>query len=110
MRLSARTLVFAIIALFGTCSIAISAETITGAVRGAVQDESGGVLPGVTVEASSADGRVFATAVTDGAGRYVFSALPAGAVRLTFQLEGFAPAVATLAVDQNAVAQLDEHL
>jgi len=110
MRLSARMLVFVTIALFGMCRAAAAAEAVAGAVRGAVQDDSGGVLPGVTVEASSADGRVLATAVTDEAGRYTFSALPAGAVRITFQLEGFAPAAGTVAVEKDAEVRLDGRL
>ena len=55
-------------------------------------DESGGVLPGVTVAAISDDGRTLATAVTDQVGRYAIDSLPQGAVRLTFQLEGFSNA------------------
>ena len=45
-------------------------------LHGVVADESGGVLPGVTVVATSQDGRVLATAVTDEVGRYAFR--PAG--------------------------------
>jgi hypothetical protein len=60
-------------------------------VHGVVADESGGVLPGVTVEAAAEDGSILATSVTDAVGRYAFRELPA-TVRLTFQLEGFAPA------------------
>jgi hypothetical protein len=60
-------------------------------VRGVVTDESGGVLPGVTVMAT-ADGRLLATTITDGAGRYVLGPLAAGRVTLTFQLDGFASA------------------
>jgi hypothetical protein len=71
-----------------------------GRARGVIADESGGVLPGVTVVATALDGRVLATSVTDAVGRYTFGALPS-TVRLTFQLEGFSPATVevTLAPD-----------
>jgi len=112
MRGSIRKLIFVAIALFGIGSVATPAytDTVTGTVRGAVQDESGGVLPGVTVEASAADGRALATSVTDERGEYAFSALPAGSVLITFHLEGFAPAAATLPVEKDAEAHLDQHL
>jgi hypothetical protein len=74
-------------------------------VRGVVSDESNGVLPGVTVVATSANGRVLATTVTDGVGHYVIGPLAPGPVTVTFQLEGFAPAAAkvTIAADVDAV-------
>jgi Carboxypeptidase regulatory-like domain len=64
--------------------------------RGVVADESGGVLPGVTVVATAPDGRVLATAVTDAVGRYTLDGLPAATVTVTFQLEGFSVAAAEL--------------
>jgi hypothetical protein len=67
-------------------------------VRGVVTDESKGVLPGVTVVAAAADGRVLATTVTDGGGRYVMGPLAPGPVTVTFQLEGFAAASVRVAI------------
>ena len=61
----------------------------SGLVSGEVTDASGGVLPGVTVVAATSDGRVLAQTVTNDIGRYVFSALPPGPLRLTFELQGF---------------------
>jgi hypothetical protein len=59
-------------------------------IVGAVRDESGGVLPGVTVEASSpAIIEKVRTAVTDEQGRYRIEALRPGLYRLTFSLTGF---------------------
>ena len=74
----------------------VSAFAAGSGLHGVIADESGGVLPGVTVVATSPDGRVLGTSVTDAVGRYAFSALPATAVRLTFQLEGFTPAAVEL--------------
>jgi hypothetical protein len=69
-------------------------------VRGVVADESGGVLPGVTVVAISPEGQVLATVVSDGAGAYSIGPLVAGRVRLTFQLEGFTTASVQVTVTE----------
>ena len=59
-------------------------------IVGAVRDESGGVLPGVTVEAASpAIIEKIRTAVTDDQGRYRIEALRPGIYKLTFSLTGF---------------------
>ena len=69
-----------------------------GRLHGVVADESGGVMPGVTVVATAADGRVIGTAVTDEVGRYAFPRIAASSVRLTFQLEGFADSIVDVAI------------
>src|SRR5262247_4761360 len=67
-------------------TVAFSQGTLTGTVR----DESGGVLPGVTVEASSpALIEKVRTAVTDGSGQYRITELTPGTYTLTFSLTGF---------------------
>jgi hypothetical protein len=74
-------------------------------VRGIVSDESGAVLPGVTAVASAADGSVLATAVTDGAGKYVLGPLAVRQAQITFRLDGFSPVSVTVAIaDGDAVA------
>lgn len=98
MRLSGRTLPILLFALFAFCSNATSTEAATGRARGVVADESGGVLPGVTIVATAEDGRVLATAVSDAAGSYTFGTLPATRVTLTFQLEAFSTAVLEILV------------
>ena len=65
------------------------------AVAGTVTDETGGVLPGVTVEARDSAGGAPRVAVTDGAGRFSFPALEPGAYELTVILPGFVTAVRT---------------
>src|SRR4029453_1670587 len=61
-----------------------------GTLTGTVRDASGGVLPGVTVEAASpALIEKVRTAVTDSAGVYRIVNLDPGAYSLTFTLEGF---------------------
>ena len=59
-------------------------------LTGTVRDTSGGVLPGVTVEASSpALIEKVRTAVTDDTGQYRIVDLRAGIYTLTFTLPGF---------------------
>ncbi len=79
-------------------------------VRGTAVDRSGGVLPGVTVTATTSDGRFLATAVTDEAGKYSFDGLPVGRVRLTFQLDGFGTVGVQLVVQPGAEIDVLERL
>ena len=61
------------------------------ALAGVVTDDSGGVLPGVTVEASSpALIEKVRSAVTDGSGRYRIESLQPGRYSIKFSLPGFA--------------------
>ena len=63
-------------------------------IAGAVTDDTGGVLPGVAVEAASPvliEGSRLA--VTDARGRYAFTALRPGVYTVTFTLTGFTTVV-----------------
>jgi hypothetical protein len=100
----------AIVALFVMPSTVAAGQPAPGVARGQVTDSSGGVLPGVTVAATAADGRILKTAVTDGSGRYLIPALPAGAIVLTFQLEGFASAAVELEVLAGAESRVVQRL
>ena len=67
-------------------SLASAQATITGIVK----DSSGGVLPGVTVEATSPDLiEKVRTATTDAEGRYRIDQLRGGTYSVTFSLPGF---------------------
>ena len=72
------------------CLVAPTAAWAQASVAGAVKDTSGGVLPGVGVEAASpALIEKVRTAVTDGSGRYRVEDLRPGTYTLTFALPGF---------------------
>lgn len=58
-------------------------------IAGTVTDESGAVLPGVTVTAVHIDTGQTRTAVTEGAGTYLITALPVGHYRISTELSGF---------------------
>ena len=80
--------------LLWLASAALSAQT-TGSLVGRAMDESGGVLPGVGVEARSPALQGSRSATTDSAGRYRLTLLPPGDYEVTFSLPGFAADVKT---------------
>src|SRR4051812_35818589 len=62
----------------------------TAGISGVVKDSSGGVLPGVTVEAASpALIEKVRTSTSDGEGRYNIVDIPPGTYTVTFTLTGF---------------------
>ena len=69
-----------------------SAQEQSGSIQGTVKDSSGGVLPGVTVEARSPNLVGVSTAVTDERGIYRFPALPPATYIISAALDGFNPA------------------
>src|SRR2546422_4464769 len=74
------------------CLVMLPASSYAqSAVAGVIKDSSGGVLPGVTVEASSSSliEKSRAT-VTDATGQYRITDLTPGTYTLTFTLTGFA--------------------
>lgn len=72
-----------------------AAQEQTGSIQGIVKDAQGAVVPGATVEASTA-GKVGAiTTTSDTQGIYRFPALPPGVYDVTATLAGFAPAKVT---------------
>jgi len=64
-------------------------QTQTGTITGTVVDETGAVLPGVTVTLTSPDMLGARTMVTTERGHYQFVSLPPGFYEIKFELEGF---------------------
>ncbi len=67
----------------------------TAELNGRVTDESGAVLPGVTVTAVQTATGLTRSSVTDDTGSYFFSTLPTGPYRLEVALQGFKTYVQT---------------
>lgn len=68
----------------------VFAQAGTGSLRGYVRDESGAILPGVTVTASSPAIMAPQVAVSDGSGYYRVLNLPPGTYAVLAELSGFA--------------------
>jgi Carboxypeptidase regulatory-like domain len=81
-----RRYILALALLF--CATAAHAQQ-TGQIFGKVSDTSGGVMPGVTVTASSPVLLQPLVAITSETGTYQFSQVPIGVYTVTFELVGF---------------------
>jgi hypothetical protein len=68
-------------------ALPVVAQETTGSIEGTVRDNSGGVLPGVTVEAVGPSGTI--SSVTDSNGRFRFARVPPGSYRVRASLSGF---------------------
>ena len=82
-------------ALIGIAAILLPAVALAqdGQIAGTVRDTSAGVMPGVTVEATSpALIEKVRTTTTDNNGQYRLTNLPVGTYTVTFTLGGFGPA------------------
>ena len=87
MRLSSMLALLCLIALVATASVS-AAQDFRGRINGTVTDNSGAVLPGVTVTASSPALIQPQVQVSGAAGDYRFVALPPGVYDITFELSG----------------------
>ena len=86
-------LVVVLVSLVAFNSSAAAAQGTGASIIGQVTDESGAVLPGVTVTATSPTLQVpTMTTVTNEVGEYRLASLPIGVFGLTFELAGFRPA------------------
>jgi hypothetical protein len=86
----ARRFGIAVVVLSGLLWSAAASAQQTSSISGVVRDSSGGVLPGVSVEAASpALIEKVRTVVTDGEGRYNIVDLQTGTYTVTFTLSGF---------------------
>jgi hypothetical protein len=75
--------------------VSASAQLSTAELSGRVTDESGAVLPGVTVTVVQTGTGLTRNAVTDASGSYVLPNLPTGPYRLEVSLQGFRTYVQT---------------
>jgi hypothetical protein len=87
MRRITRSGVILLVVLMG--SVLFAEAQTSSSLRGYVKDNQGGVLPGVTVTATSPDMITPATGVTDDTGYYRLINLPPGEYAITAELTGF---------------------
>ena len=69
------------------------AQLAQGELRGTIVDESGGVLPGVTVTAVHVETGASRTATTAANGTFLMPAMPLGTYKVTAELSGFSTMV-----------------
>ena len=81
----------AALALWAGAPVLAGAQGGTGQIEGVVEDEQGGVLPGVTVTLRNQASGVQRLAVTQADGRYRFPVLGPGRYTLRAELGGFTP-------------------
>jgi Carboxypeptidase regulatory-like domain/TonB dependent receptor len=88
--------------------IPAASAQVGGSVSGTVKDQSGGVVPGVTVEATNSLLVTQFSTTTDGQGFYSFPKLPVGRYDLAVHIEGFKSQKRTgLAVDADSALQVN---
>jgi hypothetical protein len=88
-------LFFVLIVLVAAPSVLLAQGSQVGNLQGQVRDESAGVLPGVSVTATSQDRGFSRNTVTDGNGKFIFAGVPIGRYRVAASLSGFETVTAT---------------
>ena len=81
--------VLTVVVLAALSLVPLKAQVAQAELRGTVTDESGGVLPGATVNATHVDTGVTRSTVTSAAGTYIMPALPIGGYTIKAELSGF---------------------
>jgi hypothetical protein len=99
----------AVVCLIFSAALA-SAQVPTGTISGRVTDSSGGVLPGVTVTATSPNLQGQRVIVTSAFGDYAIPLLPPGAYTITFELSGFTTVTQRVDVASTETVPLDASL
>jgi outer membrane receptor protein involved in Fe transport len=77
--------------LLASMPFCIYAQSSNGSISGAVTDDTGAVLPGVTVTATNAATGVSRSTTTTDKGQYAIGLLPPAAYTVTAELSGFQP-------------------
>src|SRR5207237_385575 len=89
MKRTTRALTAAFILLLLIPTLAAAQAGSTAQIAGTVKDDTGGVLPGVTITVTQTATGFARTAVSDETGGYVLPNLPVGPYRLEATLQGF---------------------
>jgi hypothetical protein len=88
------------------CLTSLAAAQETGTLVGRVVDQTGGVLPGVTIELATSDTAAIAVQ-SDAMGRYRFDGVTTRSAALTFRLINFAVLRRTVAIASGATTTVD---
>src|ERR1700761_4333532 len=102
-----RRVVFSLLSLCMTASVAVAQTSTTGAIRGTVTDPQGAVISSATVTVKSEGTDAVRTVPTDKAGQYTVGLLPPGVYRVTITAPGFKtenPGAITVTVTETARA------
>ena len=106
LRTRAGTLTLAIVLLLGGAARSW-AQTETGRLSGVVTDQTGGVLPGATVNLTSTTTGASRTTVSDSQGRYSFANLLPGTYTVVVKLSGFKDMTVTAVIGVGASISSD---
>ncbi|BCS32203.1 hypothetical protein TBR22_A14130 [Luteitalea sp. TBR-22] len=85
------------------CAPLARGQAVTGTILGTVTDNSGGVMPGVTVTVTQVETGRTRTYVTDANGEYTAPSVPTGTYKVNVELQGFKTVLLegiTVSVDQ----------
>jgi len=105
-----RVKVFLVLVCLTLSAAMAGAQVPTGTISGRVTDSSGGVLPGVTVTATSPNLQGPRVIVTSAFGDYTMPLLPPGSYTVTFELSGFQTATQQVDVASTESVPLDIQL
>ena len=75
--------------LFLIPGLMLAQTSQTGVLAGTAKDQTGAIVPGVTIEAQNQDKGIIRSATTDTAGRFRLQAVPLGPYTITASLSGF---------------------
>lgn len=99
------------VGLFCVSAGSAFAQSTFGTITGRVTDESGAVLPGVSVDVTHQAMNVTRTALTDERGNYSVTHLNAGVYRVAAELQGFSTAVfPDIRLDSATTIRIDAQL
>jgi outer membrane receptor protein involved in Fe transport len=80
---------FLVLVMVGFMGMPLAAQTVTGTMRGAATDRSGGTLPGVTITIRNVETGLERVVITDKSGSYNAPFLPIGRYNVQAELSGF---------------------
>src|SRR6202522_3348190 len=107
--ISRRALLCALLAVFA--GLQVSAQQITGSIRGTVVDPSGAVVQAATVQAQQTETGLTRTARTDRDGSYVLVELPIGHYQIRAEAKGYQKYLQEgITLDINETATVGIHL